>query len=146
MKHLNKFWFIIFALMLVGGFYACKKDKKTNSTECKGTIPNGKSAATNIPSSATGKYELTYNDAATGSPFTNGTKASVELTSDKKLRVTIGSKSVLVSNPWMTNDIEANFDETCVFSVRFSPAFVSGALHEINVSTLSGAWKGQFRR
>lgn len=141
-------------LTIVGSlifFTSCKKDdKKNTSTTCSTNVCNvplgtGQTAGT-TPSGIIGKHTLTYHEIKTGAPFTDGTQAQFELTSDNKLMVTYNSECVTIENPRQTSPVEVSFPDNCKFNVSFAAsASTNGSLNEINVSAIGGDFYGQFR-
>ena len=150
MKQLLKqagFIVILLALTMV----ACKKDSDNTNTGscsggpvCKPALGTGETAGT-VPAGIVGIYTLTYNEIQAGAPFTNGSTAKFELTSDNKLIVTYNNQCVTIENPKQTSPAEVSFKDECKFNVHFAASEKNtGGLNEVNVNALSGQFYGQF--
>ena len=121
-------------------------DKNSGCEECSYTVASGETAGT-VPSSLDGIFDLTYSNAQTGSPFTNGTKATFTI-SNNQLTVEINGKCILLKNPIKTSPSENTFKDTCTDNYQYSVSTnQSGALNEINLSSTTGTgFYGQFKQ
>ncbi|MGB0890704.1 MAG: hypothetical protein ACPGUU_00035 [Flavobacteriaceae bacterium] len=148
MKNLKK---ISLLLLLTLTIVACSKndDESSSATdcinECAYTIASGETAAT-VPSSLEGTYELTYHSAQTGSPFTDGTKATFTL-SNNELTVVIDGKCITIKNPVLRGSNNYLFKDTCENSITYNVSpNNNGSFNEINIEPLGTGWFGQFSK
>ena len=129
---------------------SCKKEDSKSNTTCGGakctyTLQTGETAGT-TPASIVGKHTLTYDEITAGGPFKAGDHAVFELTSDNKLVVTFNNDCITLENPVQTSPAEVSFNDNCKHQVRFAASKTqSGSLNEINISSLTGTFYGQFK-
>jgi len=145
MKNLKKITLLFFALIA----YSCTNSNTTAGScdyICEYTIASGETAG-NMVNGSDGSYELTFDYATTGSPFTNGTKAKFTLNNNVLTVEVTGKECITIKNPIKTSNTEYTFKDTCRDNLAYSVSATSnGDLNEINVSSTSGTWFGQFKK
>mgnify|MGYP005991471551 CR=1 FL=1 len=146
MKNLKKFTLLLFLSILA---ISCTKSNTTPGscdTVCEYTIASGETAGTMV-SGSDGSYELTFDYAVASSPFTNGTTAKFTLLNNVLTVEVAGKDCITIKNPIKTSNTEYTFKDTCRDNLSYSvSATTSGDLNEINVSSTSGTWYGQFKK
>lgn len=147
MKTLQKIASALFISILI---VSCNNNGDANesncSTVCEYTITSNETAAAAI-SGSDGSYELTFDYAKTGSPFTNGTKAKFTLLNNVLTVEVEGKDCITIKNPIQTSPSEYTFKDTCRDNLSYSVSATSnGQLNEINVSSTNGTWFGQFKK
>jgi hypothetical protein len=143
---------ILFSSFIALAAFGCKKKDTTSapagtcSTVCSYTLASGETAAT-ASSGLEGTHNLTYCCAQTGSPFTVGVKGKFTI-SGNTLTVEIeGKECITLKNPRNTGPgtDEIKFIDNCRDNLSYDVSkTASGALNEINISSVSGTWLGQF--
>ena len=115
MKAIQKITILLFALTII---ISCSKNNDDSSSatncsnECAHTIANGETAST-VSSSLDGTYDLTYHAAQSGSPYTNGTKASFTL-SNNQLTIEIDGNCITLKNPFKNaGGVQDIFTDDC---------------------------------
>lgn len=126
------------------------KNLKTAARTCAALLTAGLLSSTafaadtpaTIPTSFTGTYNLTYENAQTGSPVTNGTAVSVVITASNAL--CLGGYTL--TNPVLRNDNphEAIWTESSLGIEIALSSLVTG-FNEINVGKVGGGFYGQLR-
>lgn len=149
MKTLQKIGFYLLVLTII---ISCSKNNDETSSatncanECSHTITNGETAST-VPSSLDGSYELTYHAAQTGSPYTNGTKASFTL-SNNTLTIDVDGKCITLKNPFRNSGgVQDIFTDDCDKNAQYHiSTLTDGSFNEMNVFGTDGTWLGQFAK
>ena len=145
MKNLKTFTLSFLTLIAVG----CNNNNSSNSiceTVCEYTVASGETAGT-IVNGSDGSYELTFDYAVAGSPFTNGTKAKFTLNTNVLTVEVTGKECITIKNPIKTSQTEYTFKDTCRDNLSYAvSATPNGDLNEVNVSSTSGTWFGQFKK
>ncbi|HRO43624.1 MAG TPA: hypothetical protein PL009_12375 [Flavipsychrobacter sp.] len=149
MKQLTTF--AILATLLTLG---CNKSSSNNNNTtsctsgpiCTYTLASGETAGTTA-AGIIGTHTLVYDSITAGAPFPHGASAIFELTTDNKLVVTYNGKCVTLVNPKKTSASEVSFKDNCQFNVWFAASEKNtGGLNEVNVSSLTGQFYGQFKK
>lgn len=148
MKYLQKIIFYFFSIVIT---VSCSKNNNNsdsdNCTECSYTIASGETAGT-VPTALEGTYNLTYHHAQTGSPFTDGTTAKFTINNNILTVEIEGQECITIKNPIKTSPSENTFKDTCRDNYMYSVSVhaQTGGLNEINLSSISGTWYGQFKQ
>lgn len=127
---------------------SCSSSKSGNDlcdTECEYTIAAGETAGT-VASSLDGTYNLTFNFAASGAPFTDGTTGTFTINNNELTVEINGKECMTIKNPILTTagSSEVKFKDTCRDQISYDVSEVNGKLNEINISSINGTWLGQF--
>ena len=114
------------------------------SNTCDYTLTSGQTSAT-VPSALDGTYNLTYGFAQTGSPFTDGTKATFTI-SNNELTVEIeGQECITLRNPVLIGTNNYKFMDDCRDNIGYNVSpNNNGSFNEINIEPLGQGWLGQF--
>jgi len=98
--------------------------------------------AATVPTSFTGTYDLTYANAQTGSPITNGTAVSVVIAPGGLL--CIGGYTLTDPVTRNGNAHEAIWKESTL-NIEIALSSLVNGFNEINVGSTSGTWYGQLQ-
>ena len=127
---------------------ACSKNNSSGDCDsCSYSKVSGETDAT-VSSTIVGKYELTMHYANSTSPYPDGTKATFTISETELLVEISGKGCITLKNPVFTapGATEVVFKDTCRDNMLYGVSRTSaGALNEINISTLTGTWLGQFK-
>lgn len=152
MKNLFTMKNVLLLLFTVSILASCNEENMNgcgSGMMCSGTVGANETAAT-VPSSLVGSYTSTYDYAQSGSPFTNGTSATFELTANNELIVSIdGLDCITLSNPvyrFGATSGNYTFKDECLHDVAFNVSEnQNGTFSEVNIEPNTGAgWFGQF--
>lgn len=141
---MKKNFLILAALSLLS--FGCGDDGDAPSAEdcngevCTATVGTNE-AATTVPASLHGTYDMTITYAESNSPYPVGTQATFTV-SENRLSVAIdGENCFSIINPVTRNSLAApTFKADCVADIAFQVASnSSGAMHEINLILASGS-------
>jgi hypothetical protein len=143
MKSLLK---IVISILLITSCTNSNTTPGSCDTVCEYTVASGETAGTMV-SGSDGSYELTFDYAQPGSPFTNGTTAKFTLMNNVLTVEITGKDCITIKNPIKTSQTEYTFKDTCRDNLSYSVSATSGGdLNEINISSTSGTWFGQFTK
>lgn len=146
MKNLKKITLLFLFTLIVISCTKSSSSAGTCDTVCEYTVAAGETAGTMV-SGSDGSYELTFDYATAGSPFTNGTTAKFTLNNNVLTVEVAGKDCITIKNPIKTSQSEYTFKDTCRDNLSYSVSATStGDLNEINVSSTSGTWFGQFKK
>lgn len=114
------------------------------ATTCTYTLTAGETAGT-VPASLIGTHMLTYTEIVAGAPFANGVSATFTLTNNELTVEIDGMECITLQNPIQSSPSEVTFVDDCRDNLKYSvSATQSGGLNEINVSSTSNQFLGQF--
>lgn len=137
----------LFVVCLVLALSACSNNDENNpncATLCSYTLSSGETAGT-VPASIQGSFTLVYTEIVVGAPFANNVMGNFTL-SNNTLTVEIdGLDCITLQNPIQTSASEVTFVDDCRDNLKFAVSVTqSGSLNEVNVSSTSNQFFGQF--
>jgi hypothetical protein len=119
---------------------------ETCANTCDYTLASGETAGV-VPSAIDGTYQLTFakNPQSNNMYYADGVTGTFTI-SNNTLTVTVDGKDcITLTNPVQTSPSESTFKNTCGTNITYAVSTTSsGALNEINVSSLSNQFLGQF--
>ncbi|MFD2568508.1 hypothetical protein [Pseudotenacibaculum haliotis] len=136
---------ILSSLFLV--FLSCSSNNTvvgSCATTCTYTLTAGETAGT-VPASLVGTHTVTYTEIVAGAPFANGVSATFTIANNELTVEIDGMECITLQNPIQTSASEVTFVDDCRDNLKYAvSATQSGALNEINVSSTSNQFLGQF--
>ncbi len=137
---------IILSVLMIA-FASCNNNNDTDpncSTSCSYTLTSNETAG-NVPAALEGTFTLTYTEIVAGAPFANAVMGSFTLTNNTLTVEIDGMDCITLNNPIQTSASEVTFVDNCRDNLKFAISVTqSGTLNEVNVSSLSNQFFGQF--
>lgn len=131
---------------MIASFGCTSNDTSSPSgcDECSYTVASNETAGT-VHASLNGVHNLTFAFAQAGSPFTDGTAATLTIDNNTLTIEIAGRDCITLKNPIQTSASETTFKDTCRDNLMFAVSVnQSGGLNEVNVMSTSNNWFGQF--
>lgn len=143
---------LIFSIIFLFALSCGENDDVPTAEDCAGQVceatPGANEAATTVPASLHGTYDMIITFAESNSPYPEGTKATFTI-SETRLTITIaGEDCFSIVNPVTRSPFSAPvFKADCIGDLAFQiAANQSGGVEEINMIFASGpGYYGQFR-
>ena len=142
MKTFKTLFFSSFLLALV----ACSNSDSTATcaTNCSYTLTAGETPGT-VPAALEGAFELVYTEIVAGAPFANNAMGTFTLTNNQLTVEIDGLDCITLNNPIQTSAVEVTFVDNCRDNLKYAISVSqTGTLNEVNVSSISNQFFGQF--
>lgn len=116
----------------------------TCSTTCSYTLTANETAGT-VPPTLEGTFSLVYTEIVAGAPFSNNVMGTFTLANNQLTVEIDGMDCITLNNPIQSSAIEVTFVDNCRDNLKYAISVTqSGALNEVNVSSISNQFFGQF--
>ena len=144
MNAFRKISYIVTVSFLVTACTTNNQNTSGCTTDCTYTLGSGETAGT-VPTSLEGTYNLTYDFAQPGSPYTDGTTATFTLINNELTVEIEGHDCITLKNPVLIGTNNYKFKDDCRDDIAFNVSpNNNGTFNEINVEPLGQGWLGQF--
>jgi len=119
-------------------------DALSCATVCSYTLTANETAGT-VPTQLQGTFNLTYTEIVAGAPFADAVSGTFTLNNNTLTIEIDGEECITLENPVQSSAVEVTFVDDCRDNLKYAVSVSqSGTLNEVNISSTSNQFFGQF--